>query len=78
MSLDNNTDVATRFLFEQADIRGETVALKQSFEQLTENHGYSETVRALLGQFAAAVVLISNNLKYRGKIILQAQSQGDL
>ena len=78
MSLDNNTDVATRFLFEQADIRGETVALKQSFEQLTENHGYSETVRALLGKFAAAVVLISNNLKYRGKIILQAQSQGDL
>lgn len=72
------TDFSKRFLFEQADIRGETVSLRQSFEELTENHGYSDTVKALIGQFAAAVVLISNNLKYRGKIILQAQSSGPI
>ena len=76
--MDEMTDFSKRFLFEQADIRGETVSLRQSFEELTENHGYSDTVKALIGQFAAAVVLISNNLKYRGKIILQAQSSGPI
>jgi len=76
--MDEMTDFSKRFLFEQADIRGETVSLRQSFEELTQNHGYSSTVKALMGQFAAAVVLISNNLKYRGKIILQAQSSGPI
>ena len=72
------TDFSKRFLFEQADIRGEKVTLKQAFKQLTSGHGYSDTVKALIGQFAAAVVLISNNLKYSGKIILQAQSAGPI
>lgn len=72
------TDFSKRFLFEQADIRGEKVTLKQAFKQLTAGHGYSDTVKALIGQFAAAVVLISNNLKYSGKIILQAQSAGPI
>jgi molecular chaperone Hsp33 len=72
------TDFSKRFLFEQADIRGEKVTLKQAFKQLTAGHDYSDTVKALIGQFAAAVVLISNNLKYSGKIILQAQSAGPI
>ena len=39
------------------------------------NQAYSATLKRLLGEFAAAAVLISNNLKYEGRIILQARSK---
>jgi molecular chaperone Hsp33 len=39
------------------------------------NQAYSATLKRLLGEFAAAAVLISNNLKYTGRIILQARSK---
>ena len=38
------------------------------------NQVYSPSLRSLLGEFAAAAVLISNNLKYQGRITLQARS----
>ena len=71
-------DSSLRFLFEKADIRGEWVHLGPALQTVNEAHGYSECVRQLMGQFAAAVVLISNNLKYSGKIVLQARSEGPL
>ena len=71
-------DASQRFLFSEADIRGESVSLSTAFQALTSTHPYSDTVKALLGEFAAAAVLISNNLKYRGKIIIQARTPGDL
>ncbi len=72
------SDQSTRFLFEQADIRGETVSLQTAFGELLGDHNYSAATRRLLGEFAAAAVLISNNLKYSGRIILQARSSGPL
>ena len=39
------------------------------------NQTYSAALRSLFGEFAAAAVLISNNLKYTGRIILQARSE---
>lgn len=71
-------DQSTRFLFEQADIRGETVSLHSAFAELLGRHDYSAATRRLLGEFAAAAALISNNLKYNGRIILQARSDGPL
>lgn len=76
MTSNTSTDTSLRFLFEDADIRGETVVLGESLQTITDAHAYSESVKTLLGQFAAATVLISNNLKYRGKIVLQARSEG--
>tara|TARA_B110000503_G_scaffold138983_1_gene226264 strand:+ start:627 stop:1499 length:873 start_codon:yes stop_codon:yes gene_type:complete len=76
MNTTQTSDQSTRFLFEQADIRGETVSLHTAFGELLGNHSYSSATRRLLGEFAAAAVLISNNLKYKGRIILQARSSG--
>ena len=78
MTNTTHSDSSLRFLFEDADIRGEMVSLDASLAQITGSHEYSSTVRELLGQFAAAAVLISNNLKYRGRIVLQARSQSAL
>lgn len=78
MSALSETDASQRFLFADADIRGESVVLDTALQQVLARHDYSATVRALLGEFAAAVVLISNNLKYRGRITLQARSSESL
>jgi len=67
-----------RFLFDEADVRGESVQLGAALTDMLSNQPYSQSVKRLLGEFASAVVLISNNLKYAGRIILQARSDGDL
>ncbi len=67
-------DASLRFLFNDADIRGESVVLEGALQNILQRHDYSSSIQALLGEFAAAVVLISNNLKYHGKIVLQARS----
>lgn len=78
MNATSISDVSTRFLFSAADIRGELVHMGPAYRELLGDHGYSPAVASLLGQFAAAAVLISNNLKYRGRIILQARGEGAL
>ena len=68
------TDTSLRFLFDGIDVRGETVKLGPALVDMLGQQPYSNTVTRLLGEFAAAAVLISNNLKYEGRIILQARS----
>ena len=72
--MDSHTDSSQRFLFDEADVRGESVRIGTALDQMLANQSYSATLRTLLGEFAAAAVLISNNLKYTGRITLQARS----
>ena len=72
----NPYDSSLRFLFDDADIRGECVVLDNAIGEITSVHGYSGSIKQLLGEFASAAVLISNNLKYKGKIVLQARAGG--
>ena len=67
-----------RFLFNEADVRGESVQLGAALAEMLRQQPYSRSVKRLLGEFASAVVLISNNLKYAGRIILQAKSESGL
>ena len=68
-------DSSQRFLFEGVDVRGESVQISGALTDMLANQAYSATLKRLLGEFAAAAVLISNNLKYEGRIILQARSK---
>lgn len=70
------TDTVQRFLFEQLPIRGELVQLEKSWQQITENRHYPETLENLLGQFTAAAVLLSSTIKFDGSLILQTQTDG--
>ena len=63
------TESSQRFLFDGADVRGESVRIGIALDQMLANQTYSAALRSLLGEFAAAAVLISNNLKYTGRII---------
>jgi molecular chaperone Hsp33 len=71
-------DDSFRFLFEDADVRGETVILDNVLKDLNAAHTYGPGVQKLLGEFAAATVVISNNLKFDGRVVLQGRSDGPI
>ncbi|MDG1033531.1 MAG: Hsp33 family molecular chaperone HslO, partial [Luminiphilus sp.] len=76
MSKHPSNDDSYRFLFKDADIRGETVTLDHVLTDLLAAHDYGAGIRRLLGEFAAATVVISNNLKFDGRVVLQGRSDG--
>ncbi|MEM1153275.1 MAG: Hsp33 family molecular chaperone HslO [Pseudomonadota bacterium] len=78
MRRDRQRDKAHRFLFEQADVRGESVRLNAAFKEILTIHEYAPGVRRLLGEMLAAAVLLRSTLKFDGKLILQARSRGQI
>ncbi len=71
-------DRAQRFLFENTDIRGEIVQLDAAYRDIVAIHQYPPAVSRLLGEFLAASVLLATTLKFEGKLILQARSEGQI
>ena len=71
-------DTSLRCLFEDADIRAETVHLDAAYREILSIHEYAPGVNRLLGEFLAAAVLLSTNLKYEGRLILQVRSEGQI
>jgi molecular chaperone Hsp33 len=74
----SSKDVTRKFVFENADIRGEIVHLDAAYGEITGIHQYAPGVSRLLGEFLAAAVLLSTTIKFEGRLILQAQSNGDI
>ena len=73
-----SSDGTRRFLFEDADIRGEIVHLNSAYREIIAIHQYPLAVSRLLGEFLAAAVLLSTNLKFEGTLILQVRSEGEI
>ena len=73
-----SSDGTRRFLFEDADIRGEIVHLDSAYREIIAIHQYPLPVSRLLGEFLAAAVLLSTNLKFEGTLILQVRSEGEI
>ena len=71
-------DRAQRFLFEETDIRGEFVHLDTAYRDILATHQYPRAVGHLLGEFLAAAVLLATTLKFEGKLVLQARSEGQV
>lgn len=69
-------DTLQRFLFENADIRGDLVHLDSSWQTVLEKHNYPPAIRTLLGEMMAAAVLLSATLKYKGRLTIQIQGDG--
>lgn len=72
------TDCSRRFLFEEADVRGETVHLDTAYREILAIHEYAPGVSRLLGEFLAASVLLATNLKFEGRLTLQVRSSGEI
>lgn len=70
----------TKFLFEGLPVRGALVRLTDAWQEVQRRRrGASEhppAVRALLGEMAAAGVLMQANIKFNGALILQISGDG--
>jgi len=66
-------DSLQRFIFENADIRGEIVKLDATWQAILSRHDYPEPVQTLLGEMMVAAALLSATLKFNGKLLIQIQ-----
>ena len=77
-------DQLHKFLFEGLPVRGALVHLDSSWRELLARrtsasdggHAFPSPVRALLGEMAAASVLMQASLKFNGALILQMHGDG--
>ena len=70
----------TKFLFEGLPVRGMLVRLSDSWQEVLRRRqtvgAYAPEVRALLGEMAAAGVLMQANIKFNGALVLQVHGDG--
>lgn len=71
-----SNDLLNRFIFDDCDIRGELVTLGESYRDILSHNTYPPAIQKLLGEFLAAISLMSSTLKFDGMIILQARGDG--
>ena len=73
---DTSQDVRQRFLFEDYDVRGEIISLRDTVAEVCARGAYALPLRIQLGEFLAAAGLISANLKSTGSVTVQARGDG--
>ncbi len=71
-------DQFQRFIFEHSQVRGAWVQLGDSYNEITRQAPYPDTIRDLLGETLVASVLLSSTLKFEGTVALQAAGEGAL
>ncbi|MFB2735766.1 Hsp33 family molecular chaperone HslO [Shewanella mangrovisoli] len=69
-------DILNRYLFDNADVRGELVQLQDSYQQVIGSHTYPPVLQILLGELLAATSLLTATLKFSGDISVQLQGNG--
>lgn len=69
-------DQLHRYIFNQANVRGELVQLENSYQTILQNYDYPPIIQALLGELMAATCLMTATLKFEGEVSLQLQSEG--
>lgn len=72
------TDTLNRFIFDDVDVRGQHVQLRASYQEILSNHYYAPSVANLLGEFLAAVSMLSSTIKFEGSLILQVRGDGEV
>jgi molecular chaperone Hsp33 len=78
------SDQLLKFLFEGLPVRGMLVRLEGSWRELLARresrhdggHAFAPPVRALLGEMAAAALLMQANIKFNGALVLQVFGDG--
>ena len=72
-----------KFLFDGLPVRGMLVRLTDAWTEIlarragnTTTGAYPEPVRELLGEMAAAAVLMQSNIKFNGALVLQVFGDG--
>ncbi|MDB5447429.1 MAG: chaperone protein Hsp33 [Phenylobacterium sp.] len=69
-------DLVAAFQIEGEPVRGRLVRLGPAVDQILRAHAYPEAVANLLGEACALAALVGSNLKFDGRMIVQAQGSG--
>jgi len=69
-------DVVGAFQIEGEPVRGRVARLGPAIDQILRAHAYPEPVANLLGEACALAALVGSNLKFDGRLIVQAQGSG--
>lgn len=78
MTTDASSDRLTRFLLEDAGVRGVHVRLDDTWAQIRSRADYPADVAALLGQAVAASALFTGHVKVDGRLSVQLRGDGAL
>ncbi|WP_282110108.1 Hsp33 family molecular chaperone HslO [Shewanella algicola] len=71
-----NNDMLHRYLFDDADVRGEIVQLENCYQEVLSAHDYPVALQHLLGELMAATSLLTATIKFTGDISVQLQGDG--
>jgi molecular chaperone Hsp33 len=69
-------DLVGAFRIEGEPVRGRVARLGPAIDEILNGHAYPEPVANLLGEACALAALVGSNLKFDGRLILQAQGSG--
>lgn len=67
-----------RFLLENLDIRGAVVHLDSVWQEMVSGRNYPQSVTQLLGEMSAVTLLLGENLKQTGRLIIQLTGNGPI
>jgi molecular chaperone Hsp33 len=69
-------DIVSAFQIEGEPVRGRLVRLGPAIHAILDGHGYPDAIANLLGETCALAALVGSNLKFEGRLIVQAQGSG--
>jgi molecular chaperone Hsp33 len=69
-------DLIGAFQIEGEPVRGRVARLGPAVDEILHAHSYPEPVANLLGEACALAALVGSNLKFDGRLIVQAQGKG--
>src|SRR4051812_40238754 len=69
-------DAVTAFQIEGEPVRGRLARLGPAIDEILRGHDYPEPVANLLGEACALAALVGSNLKFDGRLIVEARGDG--
>src|SRR6478736_3313421 len=69
-------DLVAAFQTEGQPVRGRLARLGPAVDQILLGHDYPEPVANLLGEACALAALVGSNLKFEGRLIVEARGAG--
>ena len=69
-------DLVATFQIEGEPVRGRLARLGPSVDEILRAHDYPEPVANLLGEACALAALVGSNLKFEGRLIVEARGNG--
>ena len=74
----DDRDVLTRFLLQEAGVRGVRVHLEETWRQIRARAEYPAAIEELLGEACAAAALFTGHAKVDGRLSVQLRGDGPL